>query len=56
MAIIDPEGLFSGDRLRRCSNLAQLHWPRLYLAANGFARLEINFAKIRVLSASMREW
>jgi hypothetical protein len=46
MAIIDPMGLFTGDRLRLCSNLAQLHWPRLFLASDGFARLEINYAKI----------
>ena len=46
MAIIDPEGLFSGDRLRRCSIPAQLHWPRLFLASNGFGRLEINYARI----------
>lgn len=44
--IIDVEGLFNGDRLRRCSNTAQLHWPRLLLASDGFARLEINYAKI----------
>lgn len=46
MAVIDPEGLFNGDRLRRCSNAAQLHWPRLFLASDGFARLEINYACI----------
>src|SRR5215472_7940698 len=46
MAIIDPEGLFNGDRLRRCSNSAQLHWPRLFLASDGFGRLEINYARI----------
>jgi hypothetical protein len=46
VAIIDPDGLFGGDRLRQCSNAAQLHWPRLFLASNGFARLEINYAKI----------
>jgi len=46
VAIIDPEGLFGGDRLRRCSNAAQLHWPRLFLASDGFARLEINYARI----------
>lgn len=46
MSIIDPDGFFNGDRLRRCSNLAQLHWPRLFLASNGFGRLEINYAKI----------
>jgi hypothetical protein len=46
VAVIDPEGLFCGDRLRRCSNMAQLHWPRLFLASDGFARLEINYARI----------
>jgi hypothetical protein len=46
VAIIDPEGLFGGDRLRHCSNGAQLHWPRLFLASDGFARLEINYARI----------
>jgi hypothetical protein len=46
MAIIDPDGFFGGDRLRRCSNAAQLHWPRLFLASDGFARLEINYARI----------
>jgi hypothetical protein len=46
VAIIDPSGLFGGDRLRRCSNAAQLHWPRLYLASDGFGRLEINYARI----------
>jgi hypothetical protein len=46
MAMIDPEGLFGGDRLRRCSNAAQLHWPRLFLASNGFARIELNYSKL----------
>lgn len=46
MAVIDPDGLFGGDRLRRCSNAAQLHWSRLFLASDGFARLEINYARI----------
>lgn len=46
MAIIDPEGLFNGDRLRRCSCQAQLHFPRLLLASDGFARIEINYARI----------
>jgi hypothetical protein len=46
MAIIDPTGLFSGDRLRHCSNIAQLHWPRLFLASDGFGRLELNYARI----------
>jgi hypothetical protein len=46
MAIIDPNGLFGGDRIRQCSNTAQLHWPRLFLASDGFGRLEINYARI----------
>lgn len=46
MAIINPDGLFGGDRLRHCSNLAQLHWPRLFLASDGFGRLELNYHKI----------
>ena len=46
MIIIDPDGLFGGDRLRRCSNGAQLHFPRLLLATDGFARLELNYARI----------
>jgi len=44
VAIIDAEGLFHGDRLRRCSPAAQLHWPRFFLASNGFARIELNYA------------
>lgn len=46
MAIIDSAGLFLGDRLGWCSDVAQLHWPRLYSAANNFARLELNYRKI----------
>lgn len=46
MAMIDPEGLFSGDRLAACSDLAQLYWPRLFLASNGFARLELSYRSI----------
>jgi hypothetical protein len=45
-AIIHAEGLFNGDRLRRCSNAAQLHFPRLLLASDGFGRLELNYARI----------
>jgi hypothetical protein len=46
MAIIDPNGLFNGDRLRKCSNQARLHWPYFFLASNGYGRLEINYQKI----------
>lgn len=46
MAIIDPEGLFEGERLARCSDLAQLYWPRLFIAANGYGRLELSYSSI----------
>lgn len=46
MAIIDPKGLFLGDRLGMCSDLAQLHWTRLYSAANNYARFELNYRKV----------
>lgn len=46
MAIIDATGLFLGDRLAWCSDTAQLHWPRLYAAANNYARIELNYQKV----------
>jgi hypothetical protein len=42
MAIIDPEGLFGGDRLAALSDKARLYWPWLYSACNGYARMELN--------------
>jgi hypothetical protein len=46
MAIIDPEGLFSGERLGACSDFAQLCWPRLFLAANSCGRIELSYNSI----------
>ncbi len=46
MAVIDAEGLYNGRRLRRCSNMARLYWPHVFLAANGFGRFEIDHARI----------
>jgi hypothetical protein len=46
MAIIDRVGLFNGKRLRRCSTMARLYWPHLFLIANGFARIELDFDSI----------
>ena len=46
MAIINPEGIFGGDRISRCSDEAQLHWPRLFIASNTFARLELDYHRI----------
>jgi|GEM_PF-3706656 len=52
MAIIDPQGLFNGKRLRRCSALARLYWPYLFLVSNGFARIELDFDAISHTFAS----
>jgi hypothetical protein len=46
MAIIDPDGLFNGDRLRKCSKMARLYWPYFFLASNGYGRLEVNYHRI----------
>lgn len=43
MAIIDPVGLFTGRRLRACSDKARLMWPYFFLGANGFGRIEIDY-------------
>ena len=43
MAIINPDGLFRGQRLRKCSDRARLYWPYLFLASNGFGRLELDY-------------
>ena len=46
MAIIDPEGLFSGERLAACSDLAQFCWPRFFLAANSCGRIELSYKSL----------
>lgn len=46
MAIIDPTGLYNGDRLQQCSDGARLWWPYLFLWANGFGRFEISYRSI----------
>lgn len=46
MAIIDPDGLFNGDRMRKLSVMARLYWPYFLLASNGYGRLEINYHRI----------
>lgn len=43
---IDADGLFEGERLRKCSDHARLLWPYLFLKSNGFARLEIDLPVI----------
>jgi hypothetical protein len=64
MAIIDPEGLFCGERLAACSDLAQLYWPRFFLAANSCARIELSykslvsrvFANFQKIPTSLEIW
>ena len=46
MAIIDPEGLFSGERLAACSDLAQFCWPRFFLASNSCGRIELSYKSL----------
>jgi len=46
MAIIDPDGLFQGDRLVRCSDKARLLWPYFYTASNSLGRIELNYRKL----------
>lgn len=46
MAIIDPDGLFYGDRLGQLSDEAHLHWPHIFLLRNGYGRFEVNYSKI----------
>lgn len=47
MAIIDPDGLFQGERLAACSDRAKLLWPYIYSASNGYGRIELNLRAIQ---------
>jgi hypothetical protein len=42
VALIDPDGLFNGQRLRQCSNMARLFWPYMFLASNTYGRFEVD--------------
>ena len=46
MALIDPKGLLYGERLGDCSDDAQLHWPRLFCASNGYGRIELSLERL----------
>lgn len=46
MALIDPEGLFNGDKFEDVSDEARLHWPFFWCASNTLARLELNYHKV----------
>lgn len=39
--VIDPKGLLQGDRIRACSDDAQLHFPRLLAASNTCGRFHM---------------
>jgi hypothetical protein len=47
VAVINPEELFGGFRFRRLSDSSRLYWPYLFLASNGYGRLELNYHLIR---------
>ena len=56
MPMIDADGLFGGERLAACSDLAQLYWPRMYLASNGYGRLELSYTELsRKLFSSFKK-
>lgn len=40
--LIDPQGLLRGERVRACSDEAQLHFPRLLAASNSFGRFRMS--------------
>lgn len=44
--VLEPDGLFHGERLKKCSDLARLYYPYLMAASNGFARLELNYERV----------
>ncbi len=46
MALIDPDGMFGGDRMALLSDNARLHWPWFWCASNTVARLELDYPKV----------
>lgn len=44
--LIDPRGLLYGERIGACSDEAQLHFPRLMAASNGYGRIEMSYANL----------
>ncbi len=46
MPLISAQGLYDGDRINECSLMAQLYYPRLLCAGNGYGRLELSYHKI----------
>lgn len=46
MAVIDPDGLFNGERFERVSDAARYAWPYLWAASNRCGRIELNYRLI----------
>ena len=46
MLIVNPDGLFRGDRLAMCSKTAWLYWTPIFLCANGYGRFEVNHGRV----------
>jgi hypothetical protein len=46
MPVIDPSGLYFGDRLRKLSQKALLYWPFFYCLSNGYGRFEVTYSFI----------
>ena len=44
--LIDPRGLLYGERIGACSDDAQLHFPRLMAASNGYGRIEMSYSNL----------
>lgn len=46
MALIDPHGMFGGDRMSLLSDSAKMAWPWFWCASNTVGRLELDYNKI----------
>ncbi len=46
MALIDPDGLFNGDRFTLMSDSARFAWPYFWCASNTVGRIELNYHKV----------
>lgn len=46
MPVLDANGLFDGDRINSCSVMAQLYYPRLMCASNGYGRIQVSYRKL----------
>lgn len=54
MPLIQADGLFDGDRINRCSVMAQLYYPRLLCASNGFGRIPVSYR--RIIAIAFPRW